>query len=60
MAARRLAIPVVGWAAYPFHRAAFANARHGSSSMDTLVSIGILAAAPWSAWLRALTRHGGN
>ncbi|MEV5542196.1 heavy metal translocating P-type ATPase [Saccharopolyspora shandongensis] len=45
-----LAIPVVGWAAYPFHRAAFVNARHGSSSMDTLVSVGILAAALWSLY----------
>jgi Cu+-exporting ATPase len=39
-----LALPVVGWGAWPFHRAAVANARHGASTMDTLVSLGILAA----------------
>ncbi len=39
-----LATPVVLWAAWPFHRAAALNARHGASSMDTLVSIGVLAA----------------
>jgi P-type Cu+ transporter len=45
-----LAIPVAGWAAWPFHRAALKNARHGSSSMDTLVSLGIVAACGWSVW----------
>ncbi len=39
-----LAAPVVVWGAWPFHRAAWANARHGSSTMDTLVSLGVLAA----------------
>ena len=39
-----LATPVVLWAGYPFHRAAALTARHGSSTMDTLVSIGVLAA----------------
>ncbi|HWJ84018.1 MAG TPA: cation transporter, partial [Cellulomonas sp.] len=39
-----LAMPVVTWAAWPFHRAAFRAARHGASTMDTLVSIGIIAA----------------
>ncbi len=39
-----LATPVVLWAAWPFHRAAALNARHGASTMDTLVSIGVLAA----------------
>ncbi len=45
-----LAIPVAGWAAWPFHRAALKNARHGSSSMDTLVSLGIIAACGWSVY----------
>jgi len=45
-----LAIPVAGWAAWPFHRAALKNARHGSSSMDTLVSLGIVAACWWSVY----------
>ncbi len=45
-----LALPVVTWAAWPFHRAAFRAARHGSSTMDTLVSIGIIAATGWSLW----------
>ncbi len=43
-----LATPVVFWAAWPFHRAAFKAARHGSTTMDTLVSLGILAAYGWS------------
>ncbi|MGH3526067.1 MAG: cation transporter, partial [Pseudonocardiaceae bacterium] len=46
-----LAAPVVGWCALPFHRAAIAGARHGTSSMDTLVSVGILAASAWSLWI---------
>ncbi len=45
-----LAAPVAGWAAWPFHRAALKNARHGSSSMDTLVSLGIIAACGWSVY----------
>jgi Cu+-exporting ATPase len=45
-----LAAPVAGWAAWPFHRAALQNARHGSSSMDTLVSLGITAACAWSVY----------
>ena len=44
-----LTTPVVGWAAWPFHRAAAINARHRASTMDTLVSIGVLAAYLWSA-----------
>ncbi|MFN8183380.1 MAG: heavy metal translocating P-type ATPase [Candidatus Nanopelagicales bacterium] len=43
-----LATPVVFWAALPFHRAAVKAARHGSTTMDTLVSLGILAAYGWS------------
>ena len=42
------ALPVVFWCAWPFHRAAWRNLRHGSTSMDTLVSLGILAAFTWS------------
>ncbi|ROS23892.1 Cu+-exporting ATPase [Cellulomonas sp. PhB150] len=45
-----LALPVVTWAAWPFHRAAFRAARHRASTMDTLVSIGIVAATGWSLW----------
>ncbi|WP_082494973.1 heavy metal translocating P-type ATPase [Cellulomonas sp. Leaf334] len=45
-----LALPVVTWAAWPFHRTAFRAARHGASTMDTLVSIGIIAATGWSLW----------
>ncbi|UZX05154.1 copper-translocating P-type ATPase [Arthrobacter sp. CDRTa11] len=44
-----LALPVVTWAAWPFHRAAAINARHLASTMDTLVSIGVLAAYLFSA-----------
>jgi Cu+-exporting ATPase len=45
-----LASPVAVWGAWPFHRAAAVNARHGASTMDTLVSIGITAAYLWSLW----------
>ncbi|MDP9988370.1 Cu+-exporting ATPase [Arthrobacter oryzae] len=45
-----LALPVVTWAAWPFHRAAAINARHLGSTMDTLVSIGVTAAFLFSAW----------
>jgi len=45
-----LATPVVTWAAWPFHAAALRQARHLSSSMDTLVSLGILAASGWSVY----------
>ena len=45
-----LAAPVVVWAAWPFHQAALRNARHGSVSMDTLVSLGITAACGWSVY----------
>ncbi|TPV49785.1 copper-translocating P-type ATPase [Pseudarthrobacter phenanthrenivorans] len=45
-----LALPVVTWAAWPFHRAAAINARHLASTMDTLVSIGVAAAYLFSAW----------
>ncbi|WP_025355688.1 heavy metal translocating P-type ATPase [Kutzneria albida] len=45
-----MALPVVTWAAWPLHRAAAINARHGSSSMDTLVSVGIIASTCWSVY----------
>jgi len=45
-----LALPVVTWGAWPFHRAAWNAARHGSSTMDTLVSLGVIAASLWSLW----------
>jgi len=43
-----LATPVATWGAWPFHRAAAVNARHGSATMDTLVSVGVTAAYLWS------------
>jgi Cu+-exporting ATPase len=46
--ALQLATPVVFWAGWPFHRAAWRNLRHGSASMDTLISVGTLAAWGWS------------
>ena len=45
-----LAAPVVVWAAWPFHRAALVNLRHGAATMDTLVSVGTLAAFGWSLY----------
>ena len=45
-----LTAPVAVWGAWPFHRAAAINARHGAATMDTLVSIGILAAFGWSLY----------
>nr|WP_217914831.1 heavy metal translocating P-type ATPase [Miltoncostaea marina] len=46
--ALQLATPVVLWGAWPFHRAAWVNLRHGAATMDTLVSIGVVAAWIWS------------
>ncbi len=55
--ALQLATPVVLWGGWPFHRATWANLRHGAATMDTLVSIGTLAAWSWSVvallWLGA-------
>ncbi|MFB7027090.1 MULTISPECIES: heavy metal translocating P-type ATPase [unclassified Streptomyces] len=45
-----LAAPVVVWGGLPFHRAAWTNLRHGAATMDTLVSVGTLAAFGWSLW----------
>ena len=45
-----LATPVATWGAWPFHRAAAVNARHGAATMDTLVSVGVAAAYLWSLY----------
>jgi Cu+-exporting ATPase len=45
-----LASPVVVWGAWPFHRAAWANLKHGTATMDTLISVGVLAAFAWSLY----------
>ena len=45
-----LAAPVVAYGALPFHRAAWTNLRHGAATMDTLISMGTLAALGWSLW----------
>ncbi|MFF4497033.1 heavy metal translocating P-type ATPase [Streptomyces sp. NPDC001546] len=45
-----LAAPVVTYAAWPFHRAAWTNAKHGAATMDTLISVGTIAAFLWSLW----------
>ncbi|QOV38216.1 cadmium-translocating P-type ATPase [Streptomyces ferrugineus] len=45
-----LASPVVVWGGLPFHKAALTNARHGAATMDTLISMGTLAAFAWSLW----------
>ncbi|MFE1553365.1 heavy metal translocating P-type ATPase [Streptomyces sp. NPDC058734] len=54
-----LASPVVVWGALPFHRAAWTNLRHGAATMDTLVSVGTLAAYAWSLWA-LFFGHAGN
>jgi len=55
------AAPVALWCAWPFHRAALKNARHGSTTMDTLVSLGIIAASGWSVYaMFALDRGGAD
>jgi Cu+-exporting ATPase len=46
----QLATPVVLWGAWPFHRAAWANLKHGAATMDTLISVGTLAAWLWSVY----------
>ena len=45
-----LAAPVATWGAWPFHKAAWTNLRHGAATMDTLISVGVLAAFGWSLW----------
>ncbi|PRH76235.1 heavy metal translocating P-type ATPase [Streptomyces solincola] len=53
-----LAAPVVTWAAWPFHKAAAVNARHGAATMDTLISVGVSAAFLWSLWALFLGHAG--
>jgi len=53
-----LTLPVVTWGAWPFHRATWTNLRHGAATMDTLISLGILAAFGWSVY--ALFRGGAG
>ena len=53
-----LAAPVVVWGAMPFHRAAWANLRHGAATMDTLISVGVLAAFGWSLYALFLGEAG--
>jgi P-type Cu+ transporter len=53
-----LASPVVVWGAWPFHRAAVTNARHGAATMDTLISVGVSAAWLWSVWALLFTDAG--
>jgi P-type Cu+ transporter len=45
-----LAAPIVVWGAWPFHRAAWANLKHATATMDTLISVGVLAAFAWSLY----------
>jgi Cu+-exporting ATPase len=53
-----LATPVATWSAWPFHRSMALNVRHRSATMDTLVSIGVIAAYLWSLWALAFTSAG--
>ncbi|MFG2398271.1 heavy metal translocating P-type ATPase [Streptomyces lydicus] len=53
-----LAAPVVAYGAWPFHRAAWTNLRHGAATMDTLISMGTLAALGWSVWALFLGHAG--
>ncbi len=53
-----LASPVVVWGAWPFHRAAWTNLRHGAATMDTLISVGVTAAYLWSLWALFFTHAG--
>jgi P-type Cu+ transporter len=58
--ALQLATPVVTWAAWPFHRAAWANLKHATATMDTLVSLGVLAAWTWSLYALFLGDAGAD
>jgi Cu+-exporting ATPase len=53
-----LAAPVITWGAWPFHKAAWANLRHAAATMDTLISLGTLAAFAWSLWALFLGEAG--
>ncbi|BBY60073.1 carbonate dehydratase [Mycolicibacterium sarraceniae] len=52
-----LAAPIVTWAAWPFHRVALRNARHGTASMETLISVGVTAATLWSLYTIFFDHH---
>jgi len=56
----QLATPVVLWGAWPFHRAAWANLKHGTATMDTLISVGTLAAWSWSLYALFIGDAGMN
>jgi Cu+-exporting ATPase len=56
----QLATPVVLWGAWPFHRAAWANLKHATATMDTLISVGVLAAWLWSLYALFLGDAGMN
>lgn len=59
-----LTLPVATWAALPFHRPAWTNLRHGSFTMDTLISLGVIASYTFSLWQLAIdpamTAHAGH
>ena len=55
-----LVTPVVLWAAWPFHKAAWANLKHGAATMDTLISVGTLAAWLWSLYALFIGDAGMN
>jgi len=56
----QLATPVVVWGAWPFHRAAWANLKHGAATMDTLISLGVLSAWLWSLYALFIGDAGTN
>ena len=58
--ALNLATPVVLWGAWPFHKAAWANLKHGAATMDTLISVGVLAAWLWSLYALFIGDAGMN
>jgi Cu+-exporting ATPase len=58
--ALNLATPVVLWGAWPFHKAAWANLKHGTATMDTLISVGVLAAWLWSLYALFIGDAGMN
>jgi Cu+-exporting ATPase len=53
-----MALPVSIWSAWPFHRAMVLNLRHRQATMDTLVSVGVIAALTWSIWALIATEAG--
>ncbi|MEC8464281.1 MAG: cation-translocating P-type ATPase, partial [Actinomycetota bacterium] len=53
-----LTLPVALWSGFPFHRSMVLNLRHGETTMDTLISIGVLASLAWSVWALLATSAG--